>query len=410
MRGLLGETAGLAADYLEALPERPVGWSVSVEELRSRLGGPLPERPSDPRDVISDLADAVEPGLVGSPGRRYFGFVIGGALPATVAADWLTSAWDQNAGLYRVGLGSGGRGGRRAWLPSSSACRAGCRSVLSPAARWRTSPALAAARHHVLAKPAGTSKSDGLIAAPRSASWSAPNATRRSTAPLRFLGFGTDSIVPVAARRAGPDARRAACATRWPPATGRRSSARRPATSTPARSIPLAEIARRRARARTRGCTSTARSACGPRRARRCATSSPASSAPTRGRRTRTSGSTSPTTAGIAFCADPDAHRGVDDASAQPTCPSRRRRSARPARLRPGVRAGRAASPVYAALRAARPHRRRRARRALLRHARRFAEQLGAAPGVEVLNDVVLNQVLVRFGDPPAITTVTRAR
>ena len=64
MRGLLGETAGLAADYLEAIPEQPVGWSVSVEELRSRLGGPLPESPSDPREVISRLAHAVEPGLV----------------------------------------------------------------------------------------------------------------------------------------------------------------------------------------------------------------------------------------------------------------------------------------------------------------------------------------------------------
>ena len=102
MRGLLGETAGLAADYLEAIPQRPVGWSVSVEELRSRLGGPLPEAPSDPRDVIVRLADAVEPGLVGSPGGRYFGFVIGGAGPATIAADWLTSVWDQNAGLYAV--------------------------------------------------------------------------------------------------------------------------------------------------------------------------------------------------------------------------------------------------------------------------------------------------------------------
>ena len=76
---------------------------MSVEELRSRLGGPLPEAPSDPRDVIVRLAEAVEPGLVGSPGGRYFGFVIGGAGPATIAADWLTSVWDQNAGLYACG-------------------------------------------------------------------------------------------------------------------------------------------------------------------------------------------------------------------------------------------------------------------------------------------------------------------
>jgi hypothetical protein len=67
IRSLLDQTAGLAADYLEALPERPVGWLVDADELRSRLSGPLPETPSDPHDVIADLAAGVEPGLVASP-------------------------------------------------------------------------------------------------------------------------------------------------------------------------------------------------------------------------------------------------------------------------------------------------------------------------------------------------------
>jgi hypothetical protein len=100
VRRLLEETAGLAADYLEGLPERPVGWSASVDALRARLGGALPDAPVDPRQVVADLAAAADPGLVASSSGRYFGFVIGGAVPAALAADWLTSTWDQNAGVY----------------------------------------------------------------------------------------------------------------------------------------------------------------------------------------------------------------------------------------------------------------------------------------------------------------------
>ncbi len=63
----------------------------------------MPETPSDPLEVIDALAAAAEPGVVGIPSGRYFGFVIGGALPAALAADWLTSVWDQNAGLVIAG-------------------------------------------------------------------------------------------------------------------------------------------------------------------------------------------------------------------------------------------------------------------------------------------------------------------
>ena len=73
------------------------------DELREALGGPLPETSLDPLEVIEALSAAAEPGVVGIPSGRYFGFVIGGALPAALAADWLTSAWDQNAGLVVCG-------------------------------------------------------------------------------------------------------------------------------------------------------------------------------------------------------------------------------------------------------------------------------------------------------------------
>ena len=70
-----------------------------ADDAASRSTGPLPSRPSDPLDVIAELARNAEPGLTSMGSGRYFGFVIGGTLPAALAADWLVSAWDQNAGL-----------------------------------------------------------------------------------------------------------------------------------------------------------------------------------------------------------------------------------------------------------------------------------------------------------------------
>ena len=99
--------------------------TVDADDLRGALGGPLPDEPTDPREVIAALRDGAEPGVVAIPSGRYFGFVIGGSVPAALAADWLTSTWDQNAGLYAGrSFGSGGRGDRgRAGSASCSASR-----------------------------------------------------------------------------------------------------------------------------------------------------------------------------------------------------------------------------------------------------------------------------------------------
>src|SRR6187399_2133649 len=99
-RELLTSAAATAAAFLESLPERPVGVPVPVEEMRAHFGGPLPERGEAAEKVLERLAAGGERGVVATAGPRYFGFVVGGTLPVTVAADWLTSTWDQNAGLY----------------------------------------------------------------------------------------------------------------------------------------------------------------------------------------------------------------------------------------------------------------------------------------------------------------------
>ena len=88
--------------------------ATTLAALRDALGGELPAGPIDSSNVIDALARAAEPGLVTTTGPRYFGFVTGGALPATVAAEWLTAVWDQHAGLYvHVARGVGCRGGGR---------------------------------------------------------------------------------------------------------------------------------------------------------------------------------------------------------------------------------------------------------------------------------------------------------
>jgi len=89
-----------ARTWLGSLGKRQVRPTATLEELQAAFGGELPERGEEPGEVLELLARAGEPGLMATAGPRFFGFVIGGSQPVALAADWLTSAWDQNCGLY----------------------------------------------------------------------------------------------------------------------------------------------------------------------------------------------------------------------------------------------------------------------------------------------------------------------
>src|SRR5215218_43043 len=89
-----------AVEYLRGLPERHVGPRATRDEILAALNVPLSDDGEDPAAVIDSLASQAERATMGSASPRFFGFVIGGSLPVALATDWLSGAWDQNAGLH----------------------------------------------------------------------------------------------------------------------------------------------------------------------------------------------------------------------------------------------------------------------------------------------------------------------
>lgn len=97
VRGLLDKAHERAARFLESLPERRVAAVRNADDLARALGGALPHVGRPASEILAQLDELGFQGTVASPGPRYFGFVTGGALPASIAVNWLAAAWDQNA-------------------------------------------------------------------------------------------------------------------------------------------------------------------------------------------------------------------------------------------------------------------------------------------------------------------------
>jgi hypothetical protein len=113
-----------ARAWLAGIPQRPLPPTSDVEAVAAALGGSLPDGPTDPAEVIDLLARVVEPGLMSMGSGRFFGWVIGGTLPAALGADWLVSAWDQNAAIRFATPGVvGAEQAAGAWLSTCSGCR-----------------------------------------------------------------------------------------------------------------------------------------------------------------------------------------------------------------------------------------------------------------------------------------------
>jgi glutamate/tyrosine decarboxylase-like PLP-dependent enzyme len=389
-----------AVRFLDGLSHRKVGAAADAAAMRAALGGPLPEAGEAPARVLEELAREADPGLVATAGPRFFGFVIGGSLPAAVGADWLTSAWDQNAGLFVLSPAAAVAEETVAgWLKGLFGLPAGASMGMVTGGQMANTTCLAAARHAVLSAAGWDVEAQGLSGAPRVTVLAGDEAHITVYGALRLLGLGDASVIEVKSDGQGrmlPDALGEALAAREGPVivcaqagnvnTGAMDPLRdivRVARSRPhvwvhvdgAFGLWAAASAKRRHLALgLEGCDSWATEA--------------------------HKWLNVPYDSGIAFVRDAEAHRASMARSAaylQKSTTDRDNYEWTPefSRRERGFA-------TYAALKSLG----RSGVEALIDrccdHALLFAELLSKAPGVRVVNEVVLNQVLVRFEPPGA--------
>lgn len=193
-------TAGLntaarhAHAFLSGLDARPVGSRVSAADIRAVLGGPVPEYGQDTDAVIDALARGADPGLVAGAGPRHFGFVIGGTLPAALAADWLVSTWDQCAAFHVLSpAGAAVEEIAAEWLLDLLGLPAGSSVGFVTGGQGANTTCLAAARHAVFAQAGWDVERDGLIGAPPVRVLCGEQAHATVHTALRLLGLGAAS-------------------------------------------------------------------------------------------------------------------------------------------------------------------------------------------------------------------------
>ena len=198
------QTTERAARYLETLEARRVFPTVEAVGRLQELGGPLPANGAEPTEVLRLLDEIGSPATVATAGPRYFGFVTGGALPGTLAANWLAGAWDQCAGLDVLSPVSSALEEISAqWLLELFALSPKCGVGFVTGATMANFTALAAARNAVLERAGWDVEADGLIGAPKITVIGGEEIHISAVKALGMLGLGRDRIVRVPADSQG---------------------------------------------------------------------------------------------------------------------------------------------------------------------------------------------------------------
>ncbi len=204
----LTRAAAHARSWLSSVPDRHIGPQTNADELTAVLGGTLPQAGTDPAEVVDELVRGVEPGLMAMGSGRFFGWVIGGTLPAGLAADWLVSTWDQNAGMRFAtpGVAAVEEVAAR-WLLELLGLPAGADVGFVTGATMANFTCLAAARQSVLQRVGWDVNVDGLTGAPRIHVLVGEERHGTIDMGLRYLGLGAPKAVAADPQgRLSPDA------------------------------------------------------------------------------------------------------------------------------------------------------------------------------------------------------------
>jgi glutamate/tyrosine decarboxylase-like PLP-dependent enzyme len=404
---LLSRTAEHALSYLSSIRDRRVTPSLSGADLRRMLGGPMPEKGSDPVSVIDALAEAGREGTVANQGPRYFGFVVGGSVPAATAADWLVSTWDQNCGVYVLSpLAAAIEQIVTTWITDLIGVPNTWSAGYVTGCQMANFTSLVVARHHVLRQAGWDVERDGLFGAPPIDVIVSDESHYTIFTALRMLGLGAERLRRIETDNQGRmrgDRLEAALAD------GRRGPciicAQAGNVNTGAFD-PLASIA---ALAKRRGAWLHVDGAFGL-----WAAVSPSLSPLVHGVDQADSIATDghkwlnvPYDSGIALTAHPESHRRALTLAAHYIVATNTERD--PHEFVPEESRRGRAIPIYAALRAVGRSGLREIVERCSAHARRMAERLTQHPHARVLNDVVLNQVLVQFTPPSGDPSQTDA-
>jgi glutamate/tyrosine decarboxylase-like PLP-dependent enzyme len=394
------EAAERGATYLDGVNERPVAPTPAALDRLPELGGPLPDGPSDPAAVLALLDDVGSPATVATTGGRFFGFVVGGALPATVAANMLAAAWDQNAGMITLSpVATRIEEIALDWLVTLLGLPPGTAGGFATGATMANFTALAAARHQVLEQVGWDVEAEGLWGAPPITVVVGDEVHVSAMKALGLLGFGRARVV-----RVPTDDQGRMRADALPPLTGPAIVCTQAGHVNTGAFDPIGEIC---AWAHAAGAWVHVDGAFGlwaaatPERAHLTAGLDQADSWATDAHKWLNV----PQDSGLAFVRDPAPLQAAMAASAAYLVAAERRE---PAQFVPEMSRRARGVEVWAALRSLGRSGLAALFERCCRHAARFAEGLAGA-GYTILNDVVLNQVLVSFGDAETTRRVIAA-
>ena len=392
LKQLLNATTERSLRYLNSLEGRRVSPSPEAVAALAAFDVPLQRDPIAAADVLQELDAIGSPATMAMAGPRFFGFVIGASLPAALAANWLASAWDQNTGLFVATPGTSAlEQVALKWLLDVLGLPAGCAGAFVTGTTVAHVTALAAARHAVLERVGWNVEADGLFGAPPITVITSAEAHPTLYKALGVVGLGRNRVIKVPT-----DSQGRMRADQVPRIAGPTILCLQAGNVNTGSFDPMAEIA---PRAREAGAWVHVDGAFGlwarvaPTRAHLAAGMEHADSCATDGHKWLNV----PYDSGIAFVRDGDALRKSMAISAEylPTETPQRN----PSDYTPELSRRARGVDVWAALRALGRSGLTEMVERHCRQARRFAEGLQAA-GFRILNDVVLNQVLVSFGEP----------